>query len=275
MNGIPVSYSIVIPVLNQLQYTRQCVESLSKGGVPPSALFIINNGSTDGTAGWLDQRADIPHISNPVNLGCGCAWTQGAILRHSSDWVIIFNNDVIAPPGFADALIEAGKRFGLEVVSPALLEGPLDYDFAGFARSMTGLLSNTLRRGWVHGVCFAVKREVFQRIGFFDTDRRLGGHEDKEFFVRCDQAGIPVGTTGAAVLHHFGSITQKALKLELGIKKLGDHRFAYRRMGMTWFDRKRYKRRQRLQKEFWVREEFSKYQVTMHMERENSQWIYR
>ena len=38
-----MKYSIVIPVLNQLHYTRQCVDSLLAVGVPVESLLVINS----------------------------------------------------------------------------------------------------------------------------------------------------------------------------------------------------------------------------------------
>ena len=74
-----MKYSIVIPVLNQLHYTRQCVDSLLAVGAPLESLLVINNGSTDETAEYLSANPQIPSINNDVNLGCGGAWTQGAL----------------------------------------------------------------------------------------------------------------------------------------------------------------------------------------------------
>ena len=42
-------------------------------------------------------------------------------------------------------------------------------------------MGDTVRTGWFHGVCFTVHRQVFEQIGFLDTDRLLFGREDAEF----------------------------------------------------------------------------------------------
>jgi len=59
-------------------------------------------------------------------------------------------------------------------------------------RALANLIDNaaeamqgSLRRGWFHGVAFAVHRRVFEAIGFPDTDRQLGGREDVEYLIRC------------------------------------------------------------------------------------------
>ena len=265
------SYRVVIPVLNQLRYTQQCVDSLLAAGTPASALLVIDNGSTDETPAWLAARPDIPAIRNRVNLGCGGAWAQGA-LHDDSDWVVLLNNDVVVCDRAMDDLFAAADRHGLDVVSPALAEGPLDYDFAQHARAFRDAMRGTLRRGWFHGVCFAVRRRVFERIGFPDTDRQLGGREDVEYLVRCMRHGVPVGTVGDALLHHFGSITQKAMKLESGQDDLGDRAHFYSKVGMGWLARKRFKAERKRQARDWVAQERAAHGYAMHMLRQDGRW---
>lgn len=267
----PNTYTVVIPVLNQLRFTRQCVESLIAGGTPPGAVLVIDNASTDDTATWLAREAGVPSLTNRVNLGCGGAWAQGSF-HSTAEWVVLLNNDVLVPPGGMDDLLAAAESRGFDVVSPGLLEGELDYDFATFAPQYVREMNGVSRSGWFHGVCFAVRRRVFETVGFPDTDRQLGGHEDKEFLVRCLRHGVPVGTVGSSVLHHFGSITQKAMKKESGAKSLGDRHHAYRRMGMGWWARKKFKTEQRRQVEAWSKEESAAHGMTLHMLRDKGGW---
>jgi N-acetylglucosaminyl-diphospho-decaprenol L-rhamnosyltransferase len=264
-------YTVVIPVLDQLPYTQQCVHSLLEHGTPAEAILVIDNGSSDATPAWLAAQPSLRSLRNAVNLGCGGAWTQGA-LAGDSDWVVLLNNDVIVSADAMTAMLDGADRHALDVVSPALAEGALDYDFEAHAAAFVAEMAGTLRRGWFHGVCFAVRRRVFETIGFPDTDRRLGGREDVEFLVRCQRNGVPVGTVGDALLHHFGSITQKAIKLETGRSDLGDRDYFYARLGMGWWARKRFKaERSRLARR-WVAAERAGHGYAMHMLREDGAW---
>lgn len=265
-------YTVVIPVLNQLHYTQQCVESLRAANVPADAILVIDNASTDGTAHWLATTPLARSVHNDVNLGCGGAWTQGCYIG-TGEWIVLLNNDVLSGPNAIDAMLDAAERRGLKVVSPALLEGPDNYDFAGFAPAYGDKTAGEVRRGWFHGVCFAIHRDVFHLVGYPDTDRLMWGHEDKEYLVRCLRAGVPVGTVGGAVFHHFGSITQQAMKREQNIKKLGNHRHAYARMGMGWLARRLFKRQQRRQTAGWSRDEHARLGVTLHMLRDTD-WTF-
>lgn len=265
-------YRVVIPVLDQLAYTRQCVDSLLAGGTPAAALLVIDNASRDDTPAWLSAHPELPSVGNRVNLGCGGAWTQGALLAADADWVVLLNNDIVACDRAMDRMLDAADRHGLQVVSPALAEGDLDYDFTAHAQAFTASMTGALRLGWFHGVCFAVRREVFERVGFLDTDRQLGGREDVEFLVRCLRQGVPVGTVGDALLHHFGSITQKAIKLESGAADLGDRAHFYAKLGMGFLARKRFKRDRRESARRWVAAERAERGYAMHMHRRQGQW---
>ena len=264
-------YQVVIPVLDQLLYTERCVHSLLAHGTSAEAILVVDNGSSDDTPEWLAAHPEIRSLRNAVNLGCGGAWTQGALLAQS-DWVVLLNNDVVVSERAIDAMLDAADRHGLDVVSPSLAEGALDYDFDAHAAAFVQAMRGTLRRGWFHGVCFAVRRSVFEKIGFPDTDRRLGGREDVEFLVRCLRNGVSVGTVGDALLHHFGSITQKAIKLETGQKDLGDRDYFYSRVGMGWLARKRFKAERVRNARRWIAAERAGHGYAMHMLRENGSW---
>ncbi|HEX7436065.1 MAG TPA: glycosyltransferase [Caldimonas sp.] len=269
-----MNYTVVIPVLNQLHYTQQCVHSLLSHGVAAESLLIIDNGSTDDTPEWLAAQPEIRSVRNPVNLGCGGAWTQGALLARS-DWVVLLNNDIVCAHDFVGAQIAAAERHGLQVVSPALVENDLDYDLDAFTAVFLAKMSGTVREGWFHGVCFTVRRQVFEQLGFPDTDRLLFGREDAEFRARCLRAGLKVGTVGDALIHHFGSITQKAMKEEQGVAKFGDHRYFYAKIGLGWWGRQKAKFARRVQNAQWVRTEQNAHAMTLHMVHRDGRVEYR
>ena len=81
----PTRYTIVIPVLNQLRYTAMCIDSLRAQGVAAADILVIDNASTDETPQWLAQHPELAQQRNRVNLGCGGAWTQGALLAGGAE----------------------------------------------------------------------------------------------------------------------------------------------------------------------------------------------
>jgi N-acetylglucosaminyl-diphospho-decaprenol L-rhamnosyltransferase len=260
-------YTVVIPVLNQLHYTQQCIESLLSQGVPAQALLIIDNGSTDATPTWLASCPELRQVRNPINLGCGGAWTQGALLAlqdAQKQWVVLLNNDIICAHNFIQAQLKAAVQHGLLVVSPALVESDLDYDLPAFTAQLTRQMQGVVRRNWFHGVCFCVHRSVFEAIGYLDTDRLLYGREDAEFLARCKRHGLAVGTVGSALIHHFGMITQNALKQAQGVRRFGDHRYFYKKIGLGWWGRQHAKFLRKRQLRRWRVQELAQFGQTLH-----------
>ncbi len=218
-----MSVAIVIPVLNQLAYTQGCLRCLAADLAAGVRVIVVDNGSTDGTREWLAGPGATPGLTvirNEQNRGCAPAWNQGvaaANVRNTNieemapDWVVVLNNDVLLPAGWLAALLGAAERHGLDVVCPAMRERDQNYDFETYARDFTTRLGGVVRRGGAHGVCFAVRRAVFETIGGFDEAFRIGQFEDADFFRRARLAGFRSGVVGACFLHHFGSVTQDAL----------------------------------------------------------------
>jgi len=235
-----MSVAIVIPVLNQLAYTQGCVRCLQPDLAAGVQVIVVDNGSTDGTPAWLASQPGLIVLRNEQNRGCAPAWNQGlraaGLLLNSPigtglsgagepgngankqqspgappDWVVVLNNDVLLPAGWLAALLGAAERHGLDLVCPAMRERDQNYDFADYARAFAAKLGGVVRRGGTHGVCFAVRRAVFERVGGFDEAFRIGQFEDADFFRRARLAGFRAGVVGACFLHHFGSVTQDAL----------------------------------------------------------------
>jgi GT2 family glycosyltransferase len=209
VSGPTLLTSLVIPLYNQLDYTRQCVESLRRHTSLPYELILVDNGSTDGTAAFLHgQEAMV--IRNMTNLGCAKAWNQG--VKASRGAVVgILNNDIVLPPGWLEDLLRFMDIAGHGIVSPAAREGKLDYDLQKYALEFTRSCRDAVRKE-LYGACFLVRREVFDRIGLFDEGFVYGGCEDIDFFWRAKAAGFSMGTTGSVLIHHFGMVTQDAVK---------------------------------------------------------------
>jgi GT2 family glycosyltransferase len=256
--------SIVIPVFNQLHYTRQCLDSLNHANVADGQIIIVNNASTDGTAEFLAARPQIRTLNNAENRGCGFAWTQGAKLSDRI-WTIVMNNDVLVPPGCIEGLISFAEENQCDIVSPAMCEGELNYDFPAHAADFICRLKDAKRRNVAHGVCFMVHRRVFEAIGYFDGDPKLGGYEDDEYFRRARGAGFRLAITGRAFLHHFGSITQKSMQAAAGQKRkgLGDREYYRRKTGQTWPKRKIHQIKQAMRGTWWKRSEQMRFGCTL------------
>ncbi len=150
------------------------------------------------------------------------------------------NNDVLVSPHWIENLITTAEQLHLKVISPALIEGPLNYDFDTFGREASHKMRNVNRLGSKHAVCLAVHESVWMDVGYFQPVPKLLGYEDTLFFHELKKAGIQTAITGSSWLHHFGSITQTAMKLERGLSQKDGlaNRHNYKLLNQSWLTRK-------------------------------------
>ncbi len=267
--------AVVVPVFNQLPYTRKCVDSLNRAGVADAQITIVNNGSTDGTREFLATRPEIRTLHNDANRGCGFAWNQGSRISEAA-WTIIMNNDILMPPGCLEGLLHFAEEKKIDVASPAMCQGEADYDFLTYAADFMRVMAPASRRNIVSGSFFMVHRRVFDAIGFFDDDPRLGGYEDDEFFRRVRRAGFHIATTGRAYCHHFGGITQKSIKASLNQPNmsLGNRDYYRKKTGQTWPKRKWAQLKTAVCSKWWKTTERLRYGYSLHEKRIGGEWHY-
>jgi len=252
-------FSIIIPVLNHVHYTSQCVNDLYTTVVENAEIIIINNGSTDGTSKFLSEHNNLKILKNPQNKGCAYSWNQG-IKESKGEWIIILNNDVRLPDKWLENLISYATNNDLDVVSPGMREGVLDYNFRNYSQEYTKLMHTAFRKWTPSGVCFALRRKVIDKIGYFDENYKIGQYEDADFFRRCKIARLKMGITGASFIHHFGSSTQKHLK-EMGATgyALKNRNYHRRKWNLGFFKRNYERYKEQLLTKTWSTKERFKY----------------
>ncbi len=260
----PPSIGVVIPLHNQLDYTRLCLESLFRTGPRDGRHVVVDNASSDGTGDYLRQQAGLVVVANTENRGCAAAWNQG-VLKAASEWTMIINNDIVLTMGWWQALTEAAERWNLDIVSPAMREGPLNYDIEYYARDFTADMQHVIRPGVACGACFMVHRRVFEQIGMFDENFRIGQFEDTDFFRRASFAGFRLGIVGCGFLHHFGSVTQDAIRSTWVEKPYAAENRAYynAKWRLTWWKRFILRRKTKAQHLIWRRLERLRHKHTL------------
>ncbi len=269
-------YSITFACYNGVEYTKMCIDSMLQNGTPLDRVAVVDNGSTDETRSFLHSLPLGSRIYNCQNLGCGVAWNQGA-LALQSEWTIIMNNDVIVSPRWIDNLIGTAEALDLKVISPALIEGPLDYDFNSFCKNSSTKMNSTHRIGGKHAVCLAIHESVWMEVGYFSPIPKLLGYEDTLFFNELIKSNIDTAMTGASWLHHFGSITQSLMKQERGLNEKEGlaNRYNYKLLNQSWIKRKMSKLKRKRQEKIWRDSEVKAHQMSIHGLRVdgNFKWI--
>lgn len=268
-------YAITFACFNSVNYTKACVESLVKVGTPLDRLVVVDNGSADETRDYLLTLPLGGRIYNKGNQACGVAWNQG-ILQFQAEWTVVMNNDLVVSPKWIENLIQTAIDNNLSVISPARIDGDLDYDFDAFAPESARKMHNVFRRQTQNAVCVCIHRSVFHEIGYFRANPKLLGFEDTIFFHDLEKTKLLRAITGNVWLHHFGSITQKDMKKKLGKSEKDDLMKVNDRylLQQGWLERKVAKWKSKKQAAVWRDEELSSKGMTLHGERINHGFVW-
>jgi hypothetical protein len=114
-------------------------------------------------------------------------------------------------------------------------------------------------------------------VGYFQPIPKLLGYEDTMFFNELAKAKIDTAMTGASWLHHFGSITQTAMKLERGLSQKSGlaNRYNYRLLKQSWFTRKLNKIKRNNQSKLWSNNELAQYGMSIYGTRVQGDFVWK
>ncbi|MEO0948070.1 MAG: glycosyltransferase family 2 protein, partial [Cyanobacteria bacterium J06641_5] len=90
-------FSVVIPTYNRLPILEKCLRALEQQRIPSETkiagyeVVVVDDGSTDGTLGWLGDRvAEFPHVRTCEQAHQGPAAARNLGVREAKGDTIIF-----------------------------------------------------------------------------------------------------------------------------------------------------------------------------------------
>jgi len=230
--------SIVILVKNQLEYTKQCIESIRRYTRPGTyEIIVVDNGSDDGTPAWLAEQPDLIVIRNEHNAGFPAGCNQG-ISRATGQYILLLNNDTIVTRNWLDNLLhclESDESIGAvgPVTNNCSYAQSIQVHYSTLAE-MHAFAENFNRpdpRKWEErlklvGFCMLIKRPVLEKIGLFDERFTPGNYEDDDLSLRMAEAGYRLILCRDTFIHHYGSVSFKENKPEyLQLLKANEQKF--------------------------------------------------
>lgn len=96
--------SVIIVNWNGKHLLEECLSSLMGQTLPPSEVILVDNGSDDGSAEFVEQRyPEVQLVRNPANWGF-CRGNMVGIDKAGGEWLFLLNNDTWLEPTCLEGL---------------------------------------------------------------------------------------------------------------------------------------------------------------------------
>lgn len=202
---------IIIPVWNNLGFTRECVESVFRNTRFAFRLIIIDNASDILAADYLrglanGKKEKVLLVRNNVNQGFVKAVNEG-IRRSDADYLCLLNNDTKVTKGWLEEMVKvAGKSREIGIVNANSntlgCRTEPGQSIESLAESLKVFSGDHTDLAWATGFCMLIKREVIDKIGLFDEIYGMGTFEDADFSKRAREAGYSSVCARASYVYH-------------------------------------------------------------------------
>src|SRR4051812_18940095 len=96
----------VLVTYNRLSDLKKCLNTLRQQTRPLDTIFVINNGSTDGTTEWLTTQLDL-QVINQANLGGAGGFATGIDTAYQGGytWLWCMDDDCLGAPDALEKLL--------------------------------------------------------------------------------------------------------------------------------------------------------------------------
>ena len=249
--------TIIILTWNGLRYTQECLLSL-RNNTPLGGecrVFVVDNGSTDGTVEFLEGLDWIMLIRNDRNLGFVRGNNIGIRAAPADSDIVLLNNDVVITQrdwleqmqSVAYSAPDVGL-VGCRLLMPngRLLHAgtfmPTDTFWGQQIGSNEKDINQFNTDREVEGVvaaCVYIKREVIERIGPLN-EAYFSYFEDTDYCLSARQAGYRTMCAGGVTLIHHENVSSRVNRVNFSAQFLKSQHIFKRKWAK--YLRRRYQR---------------------------------
>ncbi|MBK6714132.1 MAG: glycosyltransferase family 2 protein [Burkholderiales bacterium] len=231
---------VVIVNWNSGAFLSRCVDSLLiHGGADLAKVFLVDNGSTDGSMGFVAGPSDqVEKVFLGTNAGFAKACNRGAE-KGRAPYILFFNPDAELHPDCLRRSLDfmnspAAAQVGIcgvqligddGQVEKTCARFPSVRTFMGRATGLHKVLPGVFPPHYltdfdhresrpvdeVMGAYFLVRRELFERLGGFD-ERYFVYFEELDFALQARQAGWGTYFLATASAYHKGGGVSSQVK---------------------------------------------------------------
>lgn len=211
--------SIVILSFNQVEFTRNCLDSIRKYTTTPYEIIIIDNNSNQETINYLEEQKDIILIKNSENKGFAGGCNQGIEIAHG-DYILLINNDTIVTPNYLNNMNRVLENepqaaivgpFTNNTIGKQKLKIELDYEdkekIIAYGTKIAGREYQPILTPRLIGFCMLFRKEFINMMTMFDEAFAIGNYEDDDLCIRTLLHGDRMYICNNSFVYHYKRAT--------------------------------------------------------------------
>lgn len=205
---------IAIILRDNLALSKTAIKS-ALAQQPSCDVLCVNNASSDGSAAYINAK-QVAVISFEKQVSLSACWNAAlkAAWRLKYKAVILCNNDILLREDCASLLYEYDSGF----VSCVSVSSEEQLGIAG-DRTIEDLRKS--ERDHPDFSCFAIRKSVTDKVGFFNEEYYPGYVEDAEFHARAWRVGVRLLCVDLPFVHFGASTLKQATEREAIIIRRG------------------------------------------------------
>ena len=213
--------SIVIPVWNNLQLVKQCVQSILTFTLHPFEIILVDNASHEPISLWAEPMAskhpNITYVRNTINHGFPQGCNIG-IAHATGDHILLLNSDTLVTPYWLSMLTAGLRDEDVGLVSGMSCNiGLADQCIeAPSYRNPKELVRFSQQQNTVHHghqthttlvvfLLVLIRGALKDKVGGLDPIFSFGNCEDSDYCFRAYRAGFKALIMRDVYIDHVGS----------------------------------------------------------------------
>jgi len=213
--------AVIVLTWNSRQHLAALMSSLARQTYPEDHydVVVVDNASTDGSSAWIEKHyPKVFLLKNSKNLGYAGGNNVGLKFAYDKgyDYFVVLNDDMrVADNWLAELVKVADNNMYAGIVQSKILFmqeefrvnsagnplHPLGFSWSGGYKQLSSSFLVNKQITLASGACLLIKREVIERIGYFDEVMFLYS-EDVDFSWRARLAGFDIWLAADSKVFH-------------------------------------------------------------------------
>jgi rhamnopyranosyl-N-acetylglucosaminyl-diphospho-decaprenol beta-1,3/1,4-galactofuranosyltransferase len=195
----------VVVTYNRLSLLKECITALQTQSRQPDAILIVNNGSTDETAKWLQSQTDLFTITQE-NVGSGGGFETGIkwAYQNGYSWIWCMDDDGYPKQDALEKILEPEMN-QLSLRNCAVINKADKKSFVWKTKNFTTI--DDANVNIIEGIGHPfngtmIHRNIVERVGLPKQSLFLWGDETEYYYRITRKNKIPVCTIASSIHYH-------------------------------------------------------------------------